>query len=152
MAPLPPCYNKITNNIYIGNIWAPTLAINDGINHKITPITHIISLIPHSETHKSFFADNNVKYYEHCFADNIDQNIIEHFNIMADSIRKILLENNSNILYVCQAGKSRSVSIVILTLMHFYDMNFLDAFKLISSKRETQINRRFYSDLLNYEK
>jgi protein-tyrosine phosphatase len=144
-------YNKITNNIYIGNMWSCKTVIDECLKNNTNKITHVVSLIPQPEVIINNLKKHNIIYYEHSFNDSINENIVEHFNIMFDTLEMFVSEKNNSILIMCQAGKSRSVSIAILTLINFYNMTFVDAFNLISSKRETQINRRFYNDLLNYK-
>ena len=145
-------YNKITNNIYIGNMWSPNEIIIDGKSNKIKPITHIISFIKLPKHIKENIEYNNIVYFEYSFDDSVDENIIQHYNLISTDIKKFLFDDNGTMLFLCQAGKSRSVSITILTLINLYNMNFDDAYNLISSKRETQINYRFKNDLKNYNK
>ncbi len=148
---LESTYNQITNNIFIGNQWSAKIAIvNDMYQNNSNKITHIISLISLPMNLVTLMNNNNVEYYEHCFDDSIDVNIITHYNKIKEHIDKILDDNSNTLLVLCQAGKSRSVSIVLLTLINKYNMSFENAINLIKSKREIHINKRFYGDILDY--
>lgn len=143
-------YAQITDNLYIGDMWSSTTMIEHGIKQQIKPITHIISLIPLTFYNKKFIENNQIKYHQYLFNDSLDEDIIMHFNNLKETIKKYLIDEQGTLLCMCQAGKSRSVSIVILILMHFYQMTFSEAKRLVESKKEIQINNRFYRDLSKY--
>ncbi len=146
-------YNKITDNLYIGNIWSPTEIITNNKKNTINPpITHIISLIKLPENTIKSLQENNIIYFEHSFDDSYKENIITRYNELTDIIEEYLINQEGVILILCQAGKSRSVSITLLILIDYYNLSFEDAYNYILKRREIQINRQFYKDIEIYSK
>jgi predicted protein tyrosine phosphatase len=96
-------------------------------------ITHIINLA--SNVENKF--EKNIKYKKIVIYDWPTENLAEHFRATFEFIEAALNENGKNAVLVhCNAGVSRSASIIIAYLMqkklfHYYQ----DAFKFVKAKR-----------------
>ncbi len=141
----PISYTKIINNIYIGDYRSGIKAINDK-----EPITHILSLVPVSEKRQYKYIENNITLHQYMFDDNPNENIINHFLKLRSLIYNILVIEKGTLLINCMAGRSRSVSITILTLIYFYNHTFDSAFQLINLKRKVWMNNGFYQQIKEY--
>lgn len=138
-------YDKITDKLYIGNMWS----LNDIIRDK-PPITHIISFISVQPHIKDILKANNITYYEYLFDDSYKEKIIDRYNDIKDIIQDYLINQNGVVMVLCHAGRSRSASIAILILMNYYDVSFESALKYINARRMVQLNRQFHNDLQMY--
>ena len=124
-------YNKIINNLYIGNYESPS--------------------------DKEFLKTNNIKLIINCtknFKYNLDDSInmtrlnITDFNspenniIIASQINDILdiiniyINSNEGVLVHCHMGQQRSAMVVACYLMKYYKMNLEDAIKEIKKRRK----------------
>ena len=98
-----------------------------------------------------FFPDK-FKYKRIDLIDNKNSNIRQYFDETNKFINDALVKEG-NILVHCQAGISRSASIIIAYLMKHKNMNFNKAFGLIKEKRgQMQPNSGFIRQLKEYEK
>lgn len=115
--------SQITSNIYLGNIYD---AQNTNQLLKLE-IQKVLSLItetqllnyPSSIEHKLINVEDQPR-----------QNIIQYFGECLSFI-----EDNKKILVHCFAGSSRSATIIIAYIMWKYQLNFLEAIKLVRQKR-----------------
>jgi len=130
-------YNKITENLYVGDVKSPRLIL------QRKEITHVISLVPLDKTLKKMLVKKNIKHFEYPFGDNRDENIIRHFNKMKPTLKKFLFQDKGRLLIHCMVGRSRSVGITILILMKFYNVPYKVAYDMISSEREIGMNPGF---------
>ena len=140
-------YDKITEQLYIGDVMSPRISLQRKEN-----ISHVISLVPLDKTLKKFLKKKSIQHYEYIFSDNRDENIIQHFKNLLPKILNILSQDSTRLLVHCQVGRSRSVGIVILTLMKLKKYSFEDALKLVKSKRDIGMNKKFYEDIKKYGK
>ena len=124
--------NHIKDNIYLGD-W------NSSCNKIFLTKKNIKCIICLAMCKKpqniiDLYKKLNIKYYHIFIDDNIQENILQYFN-KCIKIIKNNKNNNNNILIHCQAGVSRSASIVIAYIMKEKKLNFNDAFKIVSEKR-----------------
>lgn len=124
-------YNKIINNLYIGNYESPS--------------------------DKEFLKTNNIKLIINCtknFKYNLDDSInmtrlnITDFNspenniIIASQINDILdiiniyINSNEGVLVHCHMGQQRSAMVVACYLMKYYKMNLENAINEIKKRRK----------------
>lgn len=137
-------YTKILPNLYVGNFSAGMRMIYD--NRKPT---HVISCIPIPQTLQKEYEKNNVWFVEQTCDDHPAVNIVQHFEQLSDVIQYILYSGGT-LLVNCMAGRSRSVSIVILILIKFHNMSFTDAYRFVAQRREIGPNYGFISQLQSY--
>lgn len=109
--------HEIFPNLYISNYSTSTnkkLIQNLGITHVITTNSFFNPPYP-NDFHYHFFQ---------AYDDSLE-NISNYFNQCNDLIREILINPQNKILLHCQAGRSRSVSLILaFILQYFTDKNF----------------------------
>lgn len=123
-------WNKITNNIYVGDIFS-LADFNLFNNHNIK---HIISLVNINNIQNKISYLKNINITHSYFEDNYKENIITESEKLYSIIDKCV-ENNENILVHCQAGKSRSVGVVIYYLIKKYNMSYDQACNIMNTHR-----------------
>ena len=88
----------------------------------------------------------------HC-EDSHREDLLVHFDKTFEFIHQRLTTGRNNVLVHCQAGISRSPTIVIGYLMKFHQMSFEQAYALVKSKRSiVNPNWNFLNQLSRYEK
>lgn len=96
----------------------------------------------------------NINYYYYDFEDNESQ-INDFFQSILMDIHPFInecIEKNEKVLIHCNAGKSRSVSVVILWFMIYQKMNYNQAFNYVLEKRNViEPNKHFVKFLQSYE-
>lgn len=136
-----PYWSQLTDNIYVGNIFS----VADKTLFDDFKITHVISLVPNGPLKKLF---PHVEVIEHFFEDVGTVNIIEHANELYPIMDNII-SLNGNVLIHCNAGKSRSVGVVIYYLIKKYNMRPSDAFNYVKKYRsEIALNSGFEKQLM----
>ena len=122
----------IIDNIYLGNMYC---AINKE-NLKKLEINYIVNC---TKDIPNFY--NDINYYRVNIDDDgeeiLDLNIIEgaiKFIKESQSVQSISCKN-TNILVHCAAGRSRSVSIIIIYLIHKYNYTPVEALSYIKGKK-----------------
>jgi len=138
-------YDKITEQLYVGDVMSPRIMLQKKEN-----ISHVISLVPLDKTLKKFLRKKSIYHYEYLFGDSKDEDIIEHFKNLLPKILNILSQDSTKLLIHCMVGRSRSVGIVILTLMKIHRYSFDDAYKLVKEKRDIGMNSKFLEDIKKY--
>jgi len=136
--------SEIISGLYLGG---EEIAMNkDLLNEKnITTILNVTSHIPFY--HESEFTYHRIPIID---APNIDikQYFDETFKMIDDVIK-----NNKKILIHCQAGISRSATIVIAYIMKKNNIKMNDAYKIVYAKRPCiSPNLGFCGQLMLYEK
>ncbi|CAB4419244.1 unnamed protein product [Rhizophagus irregularis] len=119
--------SEIFPRVYLGT----QMAANDKTWLEDHHITHILSITegsnptyPESYTYKVI-----------AIRDYTSQNIITHFDTTNKFIQMALQEEKNNILVHCQAGISRSPTVMIAYIMKTRKMSYDDAFNHVQSKR-----------------
>lgn len=121
-------YNKITDNIYLGNYKATERKIID--KEKFDVIVNCTATLPfhHNNTynhrlnvHDDLTTISNIKLF---------QNIMRILPIIHNHVK-----NNRKILIHCKAGMQRSVTLVIAYLVKYHKLNIEQAKKYVKSKR-----------------
>ena len=140
-------YDKIIPGLYVGDETSPRVALQ-----KKERISHVISLMPISKTLKRFLKKKSIIHIEHIIKNDINENIIKHFLELYPTIKDILNMNDPQLLIHCELGRSRSVAIVLLTLMRKYRYKFEQGYELIKLKRDVELNPKFYELLKNYNR
>lgn len=135
-------YNKISDNIYLGNLAGAQ-------NKKFLEdnnITHIINL-----SYNSYPQHSGIKYLIINIPDSPDQNIKQHF----DKVIKFFddaINNNGNVYIHCKAGISRSTTCLIAYLM-YKGLNMCDSVNYVRSKRLIiEPNSGFWIQLMIFER
>lgn len=139
-------YDKITDRLYVGDIMSPRMILQ-----RKEQISHILSLITLDKTLKKILNKKGIVLIEHEFGDNVDEDIVNHFETLLPQLSEIMNNENSKLLIHCMVGRSRSVGILILIMMHFFKYNFEDAYKLVSLERDIGMNPKFFEDVKNYQ-
>lgn len=142
----PPLPDEVYPGIYVG----PKSTVNQyaidhiGIKIVINCAKKIPNLVPE-------FAKSYVDYYHLEIVDSIDQSLKGFINIGAKLIKEGL-DQNGRILVHCEAGKSRSVSMVLSYLLEYTNTSLADALAEIQQNRPcASPNIRFLRDLGEYE-
>ncbi len=134
--------NRITDNIYIGNI---SSAFNRDELKKLG-ITHIISAILGVDSP----FPNDFTYMNVHIRDVTREPISQHLDKCVEFIEQVV-NDNQRILIHCMAGKSRSVSIVIAYLIK-QGMTLTDAYDYVKFyRRVANPNQGFVKQLEIYE-
>lgn len=95
---------------------------------------------------------NEFQYYTIEILDLPDSSIIQHFNTTNQYINKVL-QSNGRILIHCNAGISRSSTIVIAYLIGIELFDYSTAYELVKTARKNiRPNEGFVRQLLQYEK
>ena len=132
-------YKQVTDNIFIGDIFSL-------VDSEL--FTHVKSVISLCKSSVYFLAENT-EHYIYDIEDNRNVDIISVAKECYGHIEKCEQENK-HILIHCQAGKSRSASVIIYYLMKKYDLSFNNAYgKLKKIKPDIGLNNGFYSQLKN---
>ena len=139
---IKPSY--IIDNIYIGSL-------NDVENEDLIKeynFKYIINMCMEC----NYYLPNNVIYLKIPWIDNVNQNL--HYDILKIIFDIIdnAVSKNENILIHCFAGKSRSVSVVMAYLIIRRDLSYDDAYDLLTSKRNIDINMSFLGQLITIYK
>ena len=143
--PIIPIHGElyhIIDNIYLSNV-------HDARNISLIKKNNINMVFRLSENDNKNIYENNILFYNYIIEDHglfVDK-LIE----LAKKIFLIIEENNDkNILIHCNAGISRSVSIIIYYLMKKHNYKFDDALKHIQKiKEDANPNHQFKQGLRN---
>jgi predicted protein tyrosine phosphatase len=164
LLPPLPLYYPVTQE-YLSEIKLPDgkkLFISDAnsasnrdlvLEHQIKGIVSIRTTYAYlSPIYKKIDELNDIVDIHHVFMnDNPQTSLIEHINPMFSFIDEHL-NNNQHVLIQCTAGKSRSVSFVILYLMIKYNKMYQDSFDMIQIIRpQIKINDGFIKQLKTME-
>jgi dual specificity MAP kinase phosphatase len=94
----------------------------------------------------------DINYLQIPINDNFDVNIIDYF-LEAHKFIDEHLSRGENVLVHCQAGVSRSATIVISYIMKITKKSYIDSIDIVRKKRnKIDPNLSFISQLLLYEK
>ncbi|KRX08910.1 hypothetical protein PPERSA_09014 [Pseudocohnilembus persalinus] len=126
------CFNKnnTNGNLYLGNRKAAEtydFLLQNNVKYVLS-LTNS-SLAPNYESFKDIINDHIIITIE----DTEDQNITEHLKQCHNFIDNAL--KNANVLVHCQAGVSRSASIVITYLMNRLEIDLTQAYGIVRKKR-----------------
>ena len=116
--------DKITNNIWLGNICSAT----NVKNLKRLGIQKVLSVMENPAP--KYKKEDNIKHGILKVADSPDQNLIQYFGNCLKFIN-----GEENILVHCMGGCSRSPTFVIAYIMWKYMLSYNDAFEYVNSKR-----------------
>lgn len=131
--------NHIVDNIYIGNLLS---AIDDDYLFE-NNIKNIIRVYDGELEQKQ-----HINYFIIDIDDNLSIDITKYFEEFINFIKN----SNGNILVHCQHGSSRSGSFVILYLMYFHKMDFVQALNFARTKRYGICpNENFKNQLMNFQ-
>ena len=134
--------NEIIPNLFLGNMYYTS---DDLIKNDIYNIINLSG-----EENNSM--DSRFTIYNKKLNDNPGQNMIIHFEELFNIIDKIL-KQNKKILIHCQAGISRSSTIVIAYLMKTKNLSYSKSLDFVREKRPiVDPNLGFIVQLMDYEK
>lgn len=134
--------NEIMKGIYLGNI----NSVYDIEKLKSVGITHVISVIggfipPYPE---------DFNYLVINALDTSNTDLFENFESTNDFIDDAMMEN-SNILIHCQAGRSRSVTILAAYIIKTFGLDVKTTIDIIKNKRNIiEPNKYFINQLERY--
>ena len=116
--------DKITNNIWIGNI-ASAKNID---NLKRLGIQKVLSVMENNAP--KYRWEDNITQGIVKVADSPDQNVIKY---LGNCIK--FINGDENVLVHCMGGSSRSPTFVIAYIMWKYMLSYKDAFEFVNRKR-----------------
>ncbi len=139
-------YNKILNNLYIGNYQSP-------LDKEFLKKRNIKLIVNCTKTY-DYSVDDEI----HMIRLNItDFNSPENNIIIASNIDKILeiiniyLESNEGVLVHCHMGQQRSAMVVACYLMKYLKMPMIDSIKKIQKHRKLAFLPEItFQDFLKY--
>lgn len=164
------CVNKIVDNrnFYCGQEDQHQSAIENATITEITPYLYLgnecdaknVASLEKKGISAILNVTKNIPFYNHSVTsinkrisvnDCSTQNLKEHFDEAIDFIEQARL-NNSKVLVHCQAGISRSPTIVIAYLMKKLQMSMNEAYAQVREKRSIIApNLIFMSQLMDFE-
>ncbi|RIA98478.1 protein-tyrosine phosphatase-like protein [Glomus cerebriforme] len=134
--------SEIFPRVYLGT----QMAASDKAWLEDHQITHILTISDFQPNYPESYTCKRISIKDH-----ITQNIITHFDTSYKFIQSALQEEG-NILVHCQAGISRSPSVIIAYIMKSHKVSYDDAFNLVHSKRPAiSPNSGFQQQLKLYE-
>lgn len=116
--------DKITNNIWLGNISSAT----NIKNLKRLGIKKVLSILENPVP--KYTREDNIKHGILKVVDSPEQNVIQYFG---NCLR--FMNGEENILVHCMGGCSRSPTIVIAYIMWKYMLSYNKAFEFVNRKR-----------------
>jgi dual specificity MAP kinase phosphatase len=120
------------------------LLLKEGITHIINVTKNIPFYLENSDRIK-------IEYSRVSVNDSCDQDIKKYFDETNKFIKKVK-EQNGKVLVHCQAGISRSSTIVIAYLMNMNNISLMEAYNTVKNIRTiVEPNFLFYSQLYEYE-
>lgn len=133
--------DKITDNIYLGNCVGAH-------NHQLlldNGITDIISVAPYDLDYIDIICHKYIWYDISTF--DISKLLPETLNLLEN-----LVNNNRRVFVHCQAGISRSATLIIAYLMKSNKMTYIDAYNYVKERRSIiKPNQGFINFLKEYE-
>ncbi|XP_066931093.1 dual specificity protein phosphatase 18-like [Clytia hemisphaerica] len=134
---------EIFDNLFLGSAAARTksfLKDND------------ITLVINAEGDNPSLAKCYVTQYKINAKDHPTYNLSQHFDDVADKIKKETTEKNGKVYIHCIGGISRAPSLTLAYLMKHEKMTLVDAHELVKSKRTfVRPNLGFWKQLIDYE-
>lgn len=138
---------QIMPYLYLGNE-------SDSNNHEMLKsegITHILNVTRNIPFHLEAAHAGEYVFKRISVNDALDQNLMQFFDEAFDFIEKAH-NNNQKVLVHCQAGISRSPTIVIAYLMRKLNKSMNDAYNFVSDRRKIiGPNILFLSQLTSYD-
>jgi len=143
-----PIPSMIIDKIYLGAFDAAT----NQLELEKNGITYILNVASgHLENPLSVEFPQKFKFLNVEIMDLDEENIVNRFPKCFDFISEALSQNAS-ILVHCNAGVSRSATVIIGYLIHTHGMSYKDAFSLVKEKRsKINPNSGFVEQLKQYE-
>ncbi|GAU97894.1 hypothetical protein RvY_09117 [Ramazzottius varieornatus] len=111
-------------------------------------VTHVLNVTSHSPCH---YEKEGIRYKRLPASDSGQQNLAQYFKEAFEFIDEAR-NASCNVLIHCQAGVSRSATIVVAYLMHHKKMSMDEAYRLVKAKRSViSPNFNFMGQLMEYE-
>lgn len=130
---------KIDDHLFLGNMWSTCedILMNNDIKCLISVgMDPMPSQYLNTIEHSSFKIDDNI-HNSKLMSDEVLPNTM---NIIDYAIKC-----DKNVLVHCAAGKSRSATVVINYIMQSKNMNFIDSYEYVKSKKsDIELNRGFF--------
>ena len=137
--------DRITKVIYLGDRYS---AYNFEWLLK-NGITHIINLA--AITCPCFYP-GTFKYLSVEVEDSVSNDITQFFDVCTRFMNKAIVHHHGRVLVHCEAGKSRSASIVIQYLVRQHGMTLKHAYKVVKRSRISVMpNISFFAQLRHFE-
>jgi dual specificity MAP kinase phosphatase len=139
--------SQILPYLYIGNK-------HDAENRQIlssSHITHVLNVTSHIPLY--FENDVTVTYLRVPASDSGSQNLKQYFDVAIEFIESVRCAAEGQCILVhCQAGVSRSPTLVLAYIMARYKLSLLDAFAFVKSRRQIIApNFNFMGQLFDFE-
>lgn len=140
-----PYLNQVTSNLAISDVWA---AKNSDMLKK-AGITHIVTLLSYSNIRP---VPEGIKNLEMDILDYPDENIIDELKVTNKFIDDAI-QSGGSVLVHCQAGISRSCTVLCAYLMKSKGISRDEAFRMVKEKRAwVKPNDGFWEQLEVYGK
>lgn len=140
----PSCI--IRDKLFLGN----SICAKDGDTLKALNITHIVNVTSEVE---NYFENDGIKYLRFEIQDNPQIDIKQYFDEAIEFIDNALMDDNNKVFVHCQAGISRSGSVVIAYLMKKHAMiEFQKTWDFVKKRRPiVHPNHGFIKQLIQYQ-
>lgn len=144
--PIDSVPDEIINGLYLGDIHS-SRNLNSLRNLGITTIVNMTS-------EPNAFSENEFTYKNYPISDSIEQLIdMEEIEKIMNLIDEVINKKGEKVLVHCQAGISRSATVVIMYLMKSQKIKAEDAYALCKSKRRVVgPNVGFLAQIYQYQK
>jgi rhodanese-related sulfurtransferase len=140
--------NCVNDRIWIGGV---TAASNLSFFER-EGITDVLDCAGFENYHSGKkIGGREIKYRRFALPDDPDADITQHFEGGGEFIHAALQEDDRRILVHCQAGISRSSTMLIAYFMRYEEMTLDDAYRLLLDCRDVAPNPGFMSQLIAYE-
>lgn len=125
--------------IFSGNASLPKLYLGNlanAINIDLLEKMNIFCCVNCGNDDCKYLQSPKICYLNLNIDDNCDQNMNFHYFKDAIEFAHKAKRNNSDVLFHCLAGKSRSATILIGVLMYELNLNFVSAFSMVKERRK----------------
>nr|MBV6630746.1 dual specificity protein phosphatase family protein [Oceanococcus sp. HetDA_MAG_MS8] len=147
--PVPERYSEISTTLSLGACPRP--------EHvqplKALGLTHVVSALRPSDMPKTAFLEPHFQRLELGLEDHLQQDLLADLPSLFEFIHQAqAADPQGHVLIHCEAGVSRSASLVIAWFMHSQRLSFWEAFRVVQTKRPQVLpNLGFATQLQSFE-
>lgn len=136
-------------NAHFDDILLPGLHLGsqDAVKNRPQEWTHIVTL---RERGFNMRVDKPIKWYRIIILDDDEENIRSHFRDVTEWIHEAVKQPRARVLVHCQAGASRSPTVVCAYLIRYYGASVEEALGFINRRRTVVPNEGFMKQLEQY--
>lgn len=136
-------FTKIVDNLYLGSY-------NDIIKEYYKKVKTDVIINVAEECKIMLTSEDNIGYYHYSYYDRPSEDISKTFDEIVDLIDKYIKMDKTVFIH-CYAGKSRSVSFVLVYLMKYREFDLQTAYNYVDEMRQIYPNLGFINQLMKYE-